>query len=871
MSELVKALLVEINGNPEKLKKALNAAGFDLKVFKDKAEKGTTVVGAGADMMAGKFATASRAGASAFETIARTGHASGEAVKQLIAQGMNAALFFGPTGAFVGAIGITGLAIATMFSKTREEIAATKRAATEAFNSFVDMDANGLAARMNRNAGGDQFKSDLVDISRLGDDRQRLAALRGRGIRSLKQDTDGGIQQLIRDLPNLDGYAELTKLLDEARQALAELEAEQKVLDPMLKSRIARDVEATRVTRDLADAKKAGAEATRDEAAAAAELTAKLKSNSDEYRRLKKDVDEFGVAFDKFVRGEVAAATAKVGVEFDVMIARASALAAAGVDRETNTARADQLVELKDAAILAVLQVEDLDDELARLAAASDAGVRPTVADLARLRAAVADADGTLAQLTVGSEAHNKVLEKRNALLRAQLGIMKQMKETAPASDGDSDKSALSQKLEKLFGGGDFAAIALKIQQAADGALQLAQNLGGAGEKAVSLLRSIAQVVGNLPSLNQAIAAGATGNILAAALPIAGALSSLFGDSAEEQARREELRRNTEAIKELTERAGLLGVDVSGSDATRALRDARALTGRSIDVGTIDYANLRKVAASFGIELGKGLTGLQAFIEALEGSITKLGEFGDDLDSQKAQADAEIAIRGITDPMEILRIRMGAYAGRSPALDRATAGLDLSTAEGRAAARANIEALFATMKAGGDALGEAALGGLSGDELLAALEALAESLRELDETTAEATGSTMGVVSGYSGLSAAAGSRIEDYNRALVGYARDAQTTRLAQLGVLEALLARMSSAIPVPPLPGSYALGQGGAAVQVSGFSIEINVHVGAGTDAQGIAAAVGSALESGLGAAFTRAYLRARQASGNLSVAVA
>ena len=72
---------------------------------------------------------AARTMASGFEAMARTGNVAGEATKQIIAQGSELAFTFGAAGPIVGAIGITGLAIFSMYERWRTESEETKKKA----------------------------------------------------------------------------------------------------------------------------------------------------------------------------------------------------------------------------------------------------------------------------------------------------------------------------------------------------------------------------------------------------------------------------------------------------------------------------------------------------------------------------------------------------------------------------------------------------------------------------------------------------------------------------------------------------------------------------------------------------------------------
>src|SRR5690606_15454238 len=93
--QLVKSLLVEIDASTEKLRRALREGGVELDTFAQKSERTGKTSSTAADATASKQANAARAIAMTTETIARQGQVSGEAAKQLVAQGSNLAFMFG--------------------------------------------------------------------------------------------------------------------------------------------------------------------------------------------------------------------------------------------------------------------------------------------------------------------------------------------------------------------------------------------------------------------------------------------------------------------------------------------------------------------------------------------------------------------------------------------------------------------------------------------------------------------------------------------------------------------------------------------------------------------------------------------------------
>lgn len=867
-NEVVKALLIEVDANLEKLRRELKKGEGELGTFAGKAKTTGKDVAAGADAMANKFAGAARAGAGAMETIARTGKASGEAVKQLIAQGSQAALFFGPQGAFLGAIGIGTLAIVGMFSRTREELAALEKQTTETLNRFAELDAKGMASQIRRSQIGDPFKQSLDNIFNQSDENARRSGLRGRGSMTLGEDAAAirariaGIDMVQRTTNQggtfLDSAdpALAAQLKDQLKEVLAVREAmraEEERMIPLAQQAAQQEQALKAATEATRDATKGATDAAKDRAASLKELQSESERLAETSKRMISEA--LGTAADR------------VAEQFDAEISRALQLATEGIDTAANLLRVDELEAAKVAAVDTARALEEAARAMFAVELTKAQSGTPAWMDIDRLGDAAKKLRDQLTTLTPESDLYLKV---RQELLKVE----RELRELATSND-PKPTNAPDPKSEAR----DMADYAREVQQAADGALQLMQNLGGASENTVSMLRAIGQIAGNLPALSKAISAGGAGGIIAAGLPVLGALSSMFGESPAERQRAQELRENTKAIEKWTERVGALGaLNVSGSSLTDTVGGLRryvaggiANSGFDARSGArrfgLDLDALDAIAEEFGITLNKSVLSFDQLLKAIDSVTGKLGEFGDDLDSQRRQAEAEIALFGITDPAERLRIRQGATAGRSAALDRVTAGLDLSTAEGREQARRNAQALFDVMRAGGGTLGASDLGGLTGDELLQALLDLIEGLRDVEGAVSDASGgSVVGGVSGYAGLTAAAGARIEDYNRALVSAARDAQATRLDMLARLDVLVAHLAGPIPVPPLSGMTG-GSAATGLKISIGSIVLHVQA-AGETADDVLDAIGSGLERAASDALYRGVLRARQAAGDLRV---
>lgn len=823
MSQKVQSLMVEIDGNLENLRRALREGGVELDTFAKKSDRTGKTSSTAADATASRQANAARAIAMTTETIARQGQVSGETAKQLVAQGSNMAFMFGPTGAIVGAIGIATLAIVAMFNRTKREMQETIDKAREAQNQFSEMDPVGQARALNQLVSGRRSDRAVLSTAQIMErpEEQRDELFRQRGINRLRTDEARLLQEARDAASHAPDYVR-------SRARVAELEAVRAALATL-------NEELTRNTKELSA--NAGAEAVRNvegmrraaQTKAEAEAAKEREKVEREFERavaesaraiaaFDKEATDFGAAFDQTVLRDLGSNVDRVAASFDRLIEQGTRVAGA------SDPRVIQLKQMKTAAVEAARAAEELERVQAR---------KGKVAGLER---------------------------KAETVLK------------------EGSRSA--------------AEIAREIQQAVDGALQLAAAFGAIDASATSLLRSIAQIAGNLPAMQKALRSGSGVGIISAALPIAGALASLIGSDPAEEARREELRRNTEAIRELTKKAGLLGIGVTGADAASAqvlLQDFLSrVGGGQIVAGGRTYSasdqatiaaerlgildELQEVAQRYGITLNRNIASFEQLAIALSDTITKLGEFGTDLDSAMQQANAEARIFGITDPLAKLKLTQGAFAGRSPVFDQLTAGLDLSAAEGRERARQNAQELFNVLKAGGDTLTPEQLGGLSGQELLDAILQLVDGLDAIDGAQVS-PGSSLAGVSGFRGLTEAAGERMADYLRGILSQgdehlavlrAQLAELTRIAQTPFTLPVIPGVT--VPATATAGTGAFAAGAVTVSIGDIVIEVN---GAGaTDPAALSLLVRQGLQSDVEEILYRSLSQALRVRGDVSV---
>jgi hypothetical protein len=417
-------------------------------------------------------------------------------------------------------------------------------------------------------------------------------------------------------------------------------------------------------------------------------------------------------------------------------------------------------------------------------------------------------------------------------------------------------------------------------------------------------------------------------NVVGAALPIIGAVAgianTLFGESPAEAERKRVQRENTAALRELTKKVGLLGLDVTGTEARASfgnasrlraaaaarlaeldptglgvgrnqfqLREFAALDSTGLGVGRnqfqlrefaarrgFDFDELQKVANDFGITLqDRGVDSLDAFLRALEENIGKLGEFGDSLADGRTLADARIIAQGITDPIEKLLLRSSPAQQLSPLIKQLVDGADLSNAAARERIREEIAAIIETMAPGGAALTPEQMGGLTADEFLQELLAILSGLEDIGSAAGGAVGTSLGGISGFRGLTEAAGERMGDYLRALTEYARTAEGQRAQTLSVLQAQLQYLAAVagtpLQAPPVPGTFGTGRAGAATTTPLYVTIGDIHLGGitlqmpegsnGTDA---AEAVMRVAGRSISQVMYDAILQAQKVAGDLSV---
>jgi hypothetical protein len=769
MSTVVRQVVAEVKAKGEQFEAEMKKIEARAKSSKGAIE-GT---GAGADAVGRKFEMAGRQIASATETIARTGKVSGEAGKTMLAAAGQIAFGFGPGGIAIGALSIFGLAVATAMGRARAETKATREEFEKTLRVMSEgRDYEGTARTWMRTAMGDPTSDDRFEQMGFLPLQERIRQFREARQRALP---GGGFQIMTTPAERL----ELAAMVEALEKLRVKYDAVTAAMNEQAAAKVRRDAEVARLKaeEDASDAAKKGAEKAREQGERAAEA--------------------FAEGFARVQLQILGSAGDRAGAQIQQLIEEGLRI---GAPAEQIAA----LERMKAQAMLAADGVAALKAAWEDYESGTGVGSGPWGAvvagagQLVKLSAAIDDARSKLLFLEEGTDGYRAVQAELNTLLE-------KFRKLTGQDDGKDPKLVDATR-----------ETALQLQQAADGALQLAQNLFGAEAGAIGTLRAVTQIAGNLPTLAKAFGdGGSTLGKVSGVLGILGAVTSLFSDRAERQAE------NTKALRDLTARLTLLGSGLGGSGAD--LATGRAGTGRILDEmrrrgpGSwqaiahefgISIDELKRIAADYGIELDGGVKSLIALQKALDDAALKLAEFGTDLDSQRSWAAAYAQAFGITDPSALLGLTQQTYGGRSPALDSALQGLDLSTAEGRAAARKNLQDLLMLMQAGGDIVTGGMLGTLGGDEFLQAILDLIASLNDVDESQGINT-STVG--SGDRVITASDTQITADQASRLLGV----QTSALAELRLIREAVVASRTPMPVPVLTAGFSSpGTGGGLV---------------------------------------------------------
>ncbi len=363
-----------------------------------------------------------------------------------------------------------------------------------------------------------------------------------------------------------------------------------------------------------------------------------------------------------------------------------------------------------------------------------------------------------------GTEARRQAEEIEKRLLALSDRMAQAEKDRAAAK-----RDAKEQTKETLKHTEDLAR---QIEASARGALQLAQAFGLVDSETAAALENVAQIGAGIADI-------AAGNYASGILSVSGGLASLIGgafkENPERAKEREVMKENTRAIEKLAATLGEFGLDVTGKQFTseqavaqEAARRASAFANQNgsrrgnvagygapedwwlrglggfnqvLAESGMTLAQFTETARALGISFAHDLPTmqeLQAVAEAM--AKAEITQFAHTFQGQLEALRAEFEIFDITDPIEQLKRLRELVSNQewgSPALEAALAGLDLTTAEGRAAAKAAIQALFGQLQAGTLAPGQ--LGGMTPQDFLSMLEQLMQTLDQANQAAGTGT------------------------------------------------------------------------------------------------------------------------------------
>jgi len=668
-----------------------------------------------ANVMGDRFRAASMQMASAAENAARAGKLTGESAKQLIAQGTSIAFMFGKAGPIAGAIGILGLAIHELWSNARKEMEESRKQFEKEIDAMVNAgDSAGLMQRYKEIELGTPAK-DFEDgtkfrQARLTEVQRQLQIARAKGEGTI--DPESGMrmqspevfrlvneeQALVRSLAK--DYASLSRLRDE-------------IMNPT----------TIRAGTGIAPVVS----------------TAKPNATPEELAKQAKQAEE-----ERLKLIEVSRKVGEGAVEtLDKILEKQREL-----DDEARALAAQMTTTLVDDMTVSLAALE----RALRKAGRSEAFIQ----DVVRWKSTLIGAQETVEEVTAGlahlAASGLKPLEEMRGLSKFEDQIKTQIAALGTAKETEAARAVLAKQLEAIEKRRTELAdenaqhlerqrrstsdVASTIAAATDAAYGLAQALGLGNSEAGRMLTAVGSIARGIAKIGEkGWGALSTAEKLGVVGAIGGGVialgSQIFGDNPEEKARRETLERNTRAILELTGKIGLLGLELSGADATAA-RTVLA-RGRAEGWDTLtneDWNALSRAAEGLGIEFDKTVGAVNRLERALEHAITRLGEFDDTFAGWSQWFDAMQRANPSGSPSVGLDFLKSQGERFSPAV----AGIldvdgDWSDPAVREEIRKRALAYLERARPGGDDnITAEELGGLQGDEFMQVLMQIFEQL-----------------------------------------------------------------------------------------------------------------------------------------------
>lgn len=747
MANATNVLVTELDADSIRLERKLSEAEQKIAALEGRGVKGNTAIGASAEGMGRRYATASMQIASATESIARQGKIAGEAAKQMLNQGAQMAFAFGTGGAIAGAIAITTLAVVQLFTRARREMEETARQFDE---KLADMRRSsnlmGAADLARQLYSGDRFAVREKDEKE--GDVSLLARRAGlQGLRAEKARLEASLEPFLSRAHDMsltpqernaaigaiDGDRKrrlnevtdaITKQEGEYRRVAAAVEDLSKEETERARNRLNRQRDEDRQKDATASAKDAARDAQKF-----ADDIAKLQHNLGllDIGKILKEGGKEAEAFSLEMQGLAAEMTPTLVDDMRVALEQLVAeLEKKGVGQRFIA----DVRTWKESLIKAQGTVEEFGAAMARMQAASKEGTLKPMGEMAelsqwesRIRAQI-EALGTAKE----TEAARKVLAEQLNAIEKRRGEL--IAENTKRTD---DATSASERLRKTT-----ASIAGGIHAALSAAYSLAEAFGVADTKAGKLLRGVSELASGIENM-------AEGHVVSGGLQATAALVSivknLSGDPEhEEKVRAQEA--NTEALRKLTD--GLTSLaGIQGSTISRAspFVDAivRQTAGKSFrdkvygidNLGPQAYAAIKAAADALGITLDGTVDSFRQLQQAINEASGRMAEFGGTFAEQQAQWEAYKRIFGDQGAAGELGFLANTAGNQAPALQQLFSGLNLSDDGNREELRKRVQELFTTMMSGGDALDASAMGGLSRDDFVGVLGDIINALNAL--------------------------------------------------------------------------------------------------------------------------------------------
>jgi hypothetical protein len=692
VAQIVESLVTEIRGDDTNLQATVRRS----EQATQRLSGSTSALSASTRTLGQAFGTVSQRLQNVVGDIANTGDVTRGQASRLINVAGDIAFAFGPQGALVGAIGITGLFLTRFFAEKAREAEEFGRRVQETLRSIRREGLDAAQQRQRDLALGDSSLTPDFIATRPEKEQRELEARR-RGVRGLVEEIER-LNAAARSSSRVileTAQGPIRAFSDgsqEAKERIAELRSLLRLIEPEYAAVTQRVNELARAKdrsnqndkfyKELAEREK---DATRE---AKKQYDERLKDANDALDKLRKQ------------------------------------------GRDASRAVRDALTEgITDGARRLREQVENLRRDLAGKGF-DDAQIEIMVQAFLRLEGASTKAAASIRK--VADAETPKALRDAADAMRRELDALDQ------AGQNVLTVLDVADGIASAFGGAtdEIGRLLDGIKDAVRGVIQLATEAAKVGR--FGALLNSSQGIGALLGGVGAIVSGVA------------SLASLLGSSPQDEARRRALEQNTAALKQV-ERGLLTLANTSASGGLVAdVRDllnsvplgvpdplgfdrdfGLDLLRRAAEKAGIAFEDIEKIAEELGFSLEGGDDALRKFRDALnEIDLTNFqltfggGREEIDLDQFLNEGDTlsglQKLIELLTDPTR-----------GAPALFGDLANVDLSTKEGRDLAKAIIRQIFADFKAGNITADD--LGGLSVDEFTDALKDLFGGITDLDE------------------------------------------------------------------------------------------------------------------------------------------